>query len=118
MLDELRAALAPHASIADPHIRTLTRISRDLHRLFNATCNGEIESDDYDRLVAEYRTRALSLVQHENIAVELAWDPRAGHGFRLVLPSGQTNDFGRTGMIVPTAHERDQPTTLPIVERP
>lgn len=106
-LERLCAALEPHPSVAKMHIRELTRISRDLHVLFTNHCNGDIEGEPYDTAVATNLARARALTAHEGITIAPAWDPRAGHGFGLKLPSGLTNDWGRCYIIVPPAHELD-----------
>jgi SAM-dependent methyltransferase len=102
-LERLRSALEPHTSIGELHVRELTRISRDLHILFTAHCNGEIEGERYDEHLNGLLTLARSLTAHEGIEIKPAWDPRAGHGMGLRLPSGLTNDFGQRYIIVPSA---------------
>jgi predicted RNA methylase len=109
MLDELRAALLPHPAIAETHIRTLADISRDLHVLAEAYCNGDVP--DFDERVASLMRRAVALVGHEGIGVIHASDPRAGHGIKLIMPSGKTNDFADTGIIVPPSLRCAAPLT-------
>lgn len=104
LLDRLREVIArEHPSIGLPAIQTLCELSRDLHLLFTDHCNGDIQSNAYDVRCAELLGRANRLVSHEHITIKPAWDPRAGHGMCLRLPSGYTNDFGQNGVIVPCA---------------
>jgi hypothetical protein len=102
-LEQLLDALGSTCSIKLPQVRVLEEYSRDLHALFEAACNDEIDRTHYDERVATISDSIRMIVAPEGIHFELAWDPRAGHGFRLLLPSGRTNDMGGTGMIVPCA---------------
>jgi hypothetical protein len=103
-LERMRTALAPYHSIGEVQVRRLTEISRDLHRLSEAWCNGEYDDEDvYDAKHDELLKDARRLVAPEAIVPIAAGDPRAGHGLRLQLPSGFTNDWGQTGVIVPNA---------------
>lgn len=101
--DRLCLALGDHPTLGIPHIRRLCEYSRDLHNLFTDCCNGKIEGAPYEHAVDNFLKRATALVAAERISIQPAWDPRAGHGFRLVLPTGHTNDWGNTGIIVPPA---------------
>jgi len=99
----LQSALAKYPTIGTAQIDRLCEISRDLHILFADHCNGDIEEDIYEPSVTRLTSEAHGLVALEGIRIAPAWDPRAGHGFKLILPSGETNDVGTSGMIVPDA---------------
>jgi hypothetical protein len=117
--DRLRKALEPYRSIGDREMRRLSRVSRDLHLLSTWYCNGEVESDDCDVRASVLLAEARAIVTFESIDVLHASDPRAGHGLRLILPSGLTNDFGQTGIIVPDAliDDPSDVRTTPIVHK-
>jgi hypothetical protein len=102
-LEQLRETLAPHHSLGERAIRELTVISRDLHVLAEGYCNGDVEGDAYETRFSDLLQRAALLTKPEGIRLVPCSDPRGGHGIRLALPSGITNDWGQTGVIVPPA---------------
>lgn len=103
--------------------RVLMREATTLHRLAEASCNGDWPADNGQRKVepckrceglwvrsvlkkgglcpdcrAEDRVRAIL---PEGFAAVFQGDPR-GAVFKLKVPSGRTNDGGREGVCVPS----------------
>jgi hypothetical protein len=102
--DDLVESLRPHRRVSESDVRRLTAISRDLLQLAATRCNEpEMTDEQHDQHLTELRGQAEDILRPERIEIELAGDPRAGYGMRLMLPSGRTNDFAESGMIVPTA---------------
>lgn len=104
LYDSLRARLEQeHPTIGAPTIQRLCEISRDVHTAMEQRCDEKLTGERAEERIEALRSEAQSLVAHENIEIMLAHTPLAGHGLRLGLPSGYSNDGGRTGMIVPRA---------------
>ncbi len=84
----------------------LIKCARAQNRIAVNLCNIPKYQATYDRRAAAIRKKlyALLLVLQDNGAEPVAFitggDPR-GAALKLVLPSGQTNDFGREGYCVP-----------------
>lgn len=103
--DDLVTELALYPGFTEPMIDLLEERSRDAHRLFEDSCNGDVEEDAYGTRLASIRDELKQLLTPHGIGFDFAWDPRAGYGFRLKVASGRTNDFGKEGLIVPKAFD-------------
>ncbi|TAM91156.1 hypothetical protein EPN42_04655 [bacterium] len=101
LLAELTAVPGATAALVDE----LEAISLALHRLAEDRCNGTTDEDQAEARILQHRTVLEAWLAPLSIGFEFAWDPRAGHGLRLHMPSGHTNDFAQTGIIVPCAYE-------------
>lgn len=102
MLEELRSSVRDEPWYSEDALRELGVLSKDLHELNTDSCNGDVDEDAFEAAVRTILARARAIVGAE-VQVRNACDPRAGYGFRLGLHSGRTNDWGRSGMIVPPA---------------
>ena len=74
-------------------------------RLQEETCGVEMterQEKRHDRKEANVERRVTELCAPHNIRPVFEGDPR-GHTIKLVMPSGRTDDWGHTGICVPTS---------------
>ncbi len=83
--------------IAD--VRELILASRRLHRFAEDDCNRGLSPTEEDQ-IESIRARMMKLLGKYGVEPIFGGDPR-GCVFKLKLPSGETNDFGREGWCVP-----------------
>ena len=80
-------------------IVSIARTARALHRLYEHACNRELSPNEKKRTkLHETRVRTCA-TWLGGIPVIFNGDPR-GAPVRLVLPTGETNDFGGEGWVV------------------
>ncbi len=80
-------------------VRELILASRRLHRFAEDDCNRGLTQPEQQQ-VESIQARMLKLLGKYGVEPIFGGDPR-GCVFKLKLPSGETNDFGREGWCVP-----------------
>jgi hypothetical protein len=103
--------------------RKLMRAEATLHRLAEAQCNGDYPADNGERKVkpcpkcesmwvpsfftvkgicreCSLSERIAKICKEYNIEPQFGGDPR-GAVLIIKVPSGRTNDWGKTGIVVP-----------------
>lgn len=83
----------------------LIRLATRYDKMMVDYCNGDFEAYDQDGELTpkhkELREAIEAAAKEHNCGAILGGDPR-GCVFKLILPNGETNDFGKEGWCVPT----------------
>lgn len=93
------SAETPHRRQVVADVRELILASRRLHRFAEDDCNRGLTKPEQEQ-VDSIQARMAKLLSKYGVEPIFGGDPR-GCVFKLKLPSGQTNDFGREGWCVP-----------------